>query len=70
MRKLCSKSWWEAAGTRAIKTFAQTFVGSIAVGMAINDINWLTVASAAAVASVLSFMTSIAGLPEVKEENK
>ena len=70
MNKLWSKDWWEAAGTRAIKTFAQTFVGSVAVGMAISDINWLTVASIAAVASVLSLMTSIAGLPEVKEENE
>jgi hypothetical protein len=70
MNKLWSKDWWEAAGTRAIKTFAQTFVGSVAVGMAISDINWLTVASVAAVASVLSLMTSIAGLPEVKEENE
>lgn len=68
MGKLCSKSWWEAAGTRAIKTFAQTFIGSVAVGMAISDINWLTVASISAVASVLSLMTSIAGLPEIKEE--
>lgn len=68
MNKLWSKDWWEAAGTRAIKTFAQTFVGSVAVGMAISDINWLTVASISAVASVLSLMTSIAGLPEIKEE--
>lgn len=70
MEKLCSKSWWKAAGTRAIKTFAQTFVGSVTVGMAISDINWLAVASTAAVASVLSLMTSIAGLPEIKEENE
>ncbi len=68
MNKLWSKNWWKAAGTRAIKTFAQTFVGSVAVGMAISDINWLTVASISAVASVLSLMTSIAGLPEIKEE--
>ena len=63
-----SKRWMKAAGIRAIKTFAQTFVGSVAVGMAISDINWLTVASISAVASVLSLMTSIAGLPEIKEE--
>lgn len=68
MNKLWSKNWWKASGTRAIKTFAQTFVGSVAVGMAISDINWLTVASISAVASVLSLMTSIAGLPEIKEE--
>lgn len=70
MNKLCSKSWWKAAGTRAIKTFAQTFVGSVTVGMAISDINWIAVASTAAAASVLSLMTSIAGLPEIKEENE
>lgn len=70
MEKLWSKIWWKAAGTRAIKTFAQTFVSSIAIGMAISEINWLTVASVAGVASVLSLMTSIAGLPEVKEENE
>ena len=68
MEKLWSKNWWKAAGTRAIKTFAQTFVSSIAIGMAISEINWLTVASVAGVASVLSLMTSIAGLPEIKEE--
>lgn len=70
MEKLCSKLWWKAAGTRAIKTFAQTFVGSITVGMAISDINWIAVTSTAAAASVLSLMTSIAGLPEIKEENE
>lgn len=70
MEKLWSKIWWKAAGTRAIKTFAQTFVSSVTIGMAINEINWLTVASIAAVASILSLMTSIAGLPEVKEENE
>lgn len=69
MKKLWSKSWWEAAGTRAIKTFAQTFVGSITVGLAISDINWVTVASVSAVAAVFSLMTSVAGLPEVKEDD-
>lgn len=70
MGKLWSKSWWKAAGTRAIKTFAQTFVGSITVGLTISDINWVTVASVAAVAAVFSLMTSVAGLPEVKEEEE
>ena len=73
MNKLLSKEWWQAAGTRAIKTFAQTFVGSIAVGMAISEINWLTVASVAGVSAILSLCTSIAGLPEIskeKEENE
>lgn len=70
MNKLLSKEWWQAAGTRAIKTFAQTFVGFIAVGMAISDINWLTVASVAAVSAVLSLCTSIAGLPEIEEKEE
>ena len=68
MNKLLSKEWWKAASTRAIKTFAQTFVGYITVGMAINEINWLTVASVAGVSAILSLCTSIAGLPEIKEE--
>ena len=70
MNKLLSKEWWKAAGTRAIKTFAQTFVGSITVGMAISDINWLTVSSVSGVAAVLSLLTSIAGLPEISEEKE
>lgn len=70
MNKLLSKEWWQAAGTRAIKTFAQTFVGSIAVGMTISEINWLTVVSVAGVSAVLSLCTSIAGLPEIKEEKE
>lgn len=70
MDKLLTKSWWKAAGTRAIKTFSQTFIGSITVGMAISDINWLTVSSVSAVAAILSLFTSIAGLPEIKNEKE
>ena len=70
MDKLLSKTWWKAAGTRAIKTFSQTFIGSITVGMAMSEINWLAVGSAAAVSAILSLFTSIAGLPEVKEEKE
>lgn len=68
MEKLCTKSWWKAAGTRAIKTFAQTFIGSVTVGLALNEVNWITVTSVSAVAAIYSLMTSIAGLPELKEE--
>ena len=68
MEKLYTKSWWKAAGTRAIKTFAQTFIGSVTVGLALNEINWITVTSVSAVAAIYSLMTSIAGLPELKEE--
>ncbi len=70
MNKLLTKSWWKAAGTRAIKTFAQTFVGSIAVGLTLSEINWLTVSSVAAVSAILSLCTSIAGLPEIEEKEE
>lgn len=68
MKKLLSKQWWEAAGTRAIKTFAQAFVGSITVGMAAQEINWITLCSVSAVAAFLSLCTSVAGLPEVDDK--
>lgn len=70
MEKLLSKSWWKAAGVRAIKTFSQTFLGSITVGMAMSDINWLTVGSVSAVAAILSLFTSVAGLPEISEKEE
>ena len=58
--------WLKAAGIRALKTFAQTAVGMITVGMAMDEIGWLHIASVSLVASILSILTSIAGLPEVK----
>ena len=60
--------WWKAAGIRAIKTVAQTAVATIGTSAVISEVNWLIVASASALAGILSLMTSIAGLPEVKEE--
>lgn len=55
-----------AAGIRALRTFAQTFVGFIAVGAAISEVQWLRALSVSAVAAILSILTSIAtGLPEV-----
>lgn len=60
-------SWWKAAGIRAIKTFAQSFVSLIAVGAAIDEVQWGYVASVSGVAAILSLMTSLAGLPEVTE---
>ncbi len=61
------KEWAIAALIRAIKTFAQTFVGCIAVGAAIHEVDWLHALSVSGVAFVLSIMTSLAGLPEVKK---
>ena len=60
--------WWKAAGIRAIKTVAQTAVATIGTTAVISEVNWLIVASASALAGILSLLTSIAGLPEVKEE--
>lgn len=62
------KNWWKAAGIRAIKTVAQTAVATIGTSAVISEVNWLVVASASALAGILSLLTSIAGLPEVKEE--
>lgn len=60
--------WWKAAGIRAIKTVAQTAVATIGTSAVISEVNWLVVASASALAGILSLLTSVAGLPEVKEE--
>ncbi|HZJ81301.1 MAG TPA: holin [Guyparkeria sp.] len=60
--------WWKAAGIRAIKTVAQTAVATIGTSAILSEVNWLVVASASALAGILSLLTSIAGLPEVKEE--
>lgn len=60
--------WWKAAGIRAIKTVAQTAVATIGTSAVISEVNWLIVVSASALAGILSLLTSIAGLPEVKEE--
>ena len=59
--------WGKAAGIRAIKTFAQTFASLMTVGAVISEINWGYVASASAVAGIYSLVTSVAGLPEVKD---
>lgn len=68
MRKTNWKLWLRAAAVRAIKTVAQTAVATIGTTAAIMQVDWLLVASSAALAGVLSLLTSVAGLPEVKEE--
>lgn len=62
-----TKRWAKAAGVRAIKTFAQVAVSMLTVGQAVMDVNWVNVLSVSAVAVVISVLTSIAGIPEVKE---
>ena len=62
------KQWIIAALVRAIRTFAQTFVGFIAVGAALEEVQWLRALSVSGAAFVLSILTSLAtGLPEVED---
>ena len=61
------KNWIKAAGIRAIKTVAQTAIATIGTSAVIGDVNWVMVLSASALAGVLSLLTSVAGLPELKE---
>ena len=62
------KTWWRAAGVRAIKTCARAGVAAIGASAVLSDVNWITVVSTAVLAGVLSLLTSVAGLPEVKQE--
>ena len=58
-------NWAKAAGVRAVKTVAQTFVATIGTAAVLQDVNWVMVLSASALAGVISLATSVAGLPEV-----
>ena len=64
------KKWIKCAGIRAIKTVAQSAIATIGTSAVIGDVNWIMVLSASALAGILSILTSIAGLPEVKEDNE
>lgn len=63
-----TKNWLKAAGIRAVKTFAQTALATIGTAAMLGGVNWVAVASAAAMAAILSLLTSVAGLPEVKTD--
>ena len=59
--------WLKAAGMRAVKTMAQTALSLFTVGQVISEVDWKMIVSASIVAGIYSLLTSIAGLPELKE---
>lgn len=65
-----TKAWLKSAGIRALKTMAQTAVSLITVGQIITKFNWLEILGISATSAVVSLLTSVAGIPEVKENGK
>lgn len=59
--------WLKAAGVRAVKTMAQTALAVITTGAVMSDVDWVTVGSASVLAGIASLLTSLTGLPELKE---
>ena len=68
MNNLFSKQWWKASLMRCVRTVSQTAIATIGAAAVLSDVNWLMVISASILAGLLSILTSIAGLPEVKED--
>lgn len=64
------KKWLKAAGIRAIKTMAQSAISIIGVCTVMSEVNWKVVISATILSGILSLLTSLAGLPEVKEDDE
>lgn len=65
-----TKRWWKCAGIRAIKTICQTAVATIGTATVLEEVNWLMIVSASILAGILSLLTSVAGLPELGNDEK
>lgn len=63
------KQWIKAAAVRAVKTIAQTAVATIGTSAVMGEVNWIAVGSASLLAGILSILTSLAGLPEVTQND-
>ena len=68
MSKVFTKEWFEAAGIRALRTFAQAAIATIGTSAALGAVDWRMVVSSSVLAAILSMLTSLAGLPEVDNE--
>lgn len=68
MKNIFTKKWWHASIIRCVKTVAQTAIATIGTAAALGNVDWVMVASASVLAGILSVLTSVAGLPEVKED--
>lgn len=68
MKNISNGNWWKAAGIRALKTVCQTAIATIGTAALVTEVNWVAVASASALAGILSLLTSLAGIPEIDKE--
>ena len=66
--EVLTKKWWKAAAIRCLRTMAQTAAATIGTTIALNEVDWLLVASASARSGVLCLLTALGGLPEAKDE--
>ena len=68
-KQIFTKAWVKASLIRAVRTVCQTAIATIGTSVVLSEVNWVAVASSSALAGILSMLTSLAGLPEVSDEN-
>lgn len=61
------RRWIKAAGIRAVKTMAQTALAALAMSVTVTEVDWLNLAGTVALAGIISLLTSLVGLPELKD---